>query len=99
MSLKKISVIRTNNSPSFIAEGRWVIGQQLSDSPLQALKDYVTARGFSPSNNSELQIVLNALEWVHAQWEHDGMNQSPAQYRALDILKSAHEQNQKSSGV
>lgn len=95
MSVKKISIVRTNNSPFFATDGRWVIGQQLNASHLQLLKDYVTASGFSPPNDSELQIVLSALKWVHSQWEHDGMNQPPAQYRALDILKSVHEQNQK----
>ena len=94
MSFKKISVVQTNNSPALLNNNRWVISQSLNESELQSLKDYAQAQGFQPSEGSETDLVLNTLKWVHAQWNHDGVNQPPSHYRALDILKSVHQENQ-----
>lgn len=93
-SFKKISVAQTNNAPAFINDGKWVT-EQSDMTYLKKLKDYVVQIGYTPNESSEVDEVAAALKWVNAQWDHDGMNQPPSDFRALDILHSVHKSKQK----
>ena len=46
---------------------------------------------FSLSEKKELEAIKKALKRSSSQWEHDGMNQPPKNFRAIDILKKVFE--------
>lgn len=87
--LKKISVVETNNSPDPLLVGPW-ISKKNDVSYLSKLKRYAEKKGFKPNEASEFEFVKSALNWVTSQWKHDGMNQPPDSFSALDILQSVH---------
>lgn len=87
--LQKISISDTNNTLDVMAIPDWVF-IPLEASELKKLKNYVEERGFHPSQNTEEEFVLSALSWVSSQWDHDGMNEPPKSFHALDILKEVH---------
>lgn len=88
-AFKKIQVVKTNNSPDVLLIGSWVAPKP--EGPyLARLRKYVELKGFKPRDNSELDFVIGALAWVTSQWKHDGMNQPPSSFRALQILQSVH---------
>lgn len=89
MKLQKIAVSSTNNFLDVMAVPDWVF-VPLESSELKKLKSYVEEKGFRPSLGTEEEFVLSALSWVSSQWEHDGMNEPPKSYHALDILKEVH---------
>lgn len=89
VNLRKISVIASNNTLDSIVIPDWAFFP-LAAKELAQLKAYVESKGFSPSNSSELDFIFSGLSWVSKQWKHDGMNQPPLEFGALDILKEAH---------
>lgn len=89
VKLQKIAVSSTNNFLDVMAVPDWVF-VPLESSELKKLKSYVEEKGFRPSLGTEEEFVLSALSWVSSQWEHDGMNEPPKSYHALDILKEVH---------
>ncbi|MBI5631639.1 MAG: transglutaminase domain-containing protein [Elusimicrobia bacterium] len=86
--LRKIEIIDTNN---FLAPGASSYPFDMTDnSALQKLRSYVAKRAaFEPANDPE--VIIRVLDWVSAQWEHDGMNEPRKDESALDILKDVHE--------
>lgn len=50
---------------------------------------------FLRCHTTESQFVLEALAWVNSQWAHDGINQPPKHFSALDILKKVHNEKEK----
>lgn len=89
--LQKISIIKTNNFLDVLTIPDWVY-QPLEASELKKLKLYVEEKGFRPSSGTEEDFVLSALSWVSSQWMHDGMNEPPKFFHALDILKKVHDE-------
>lgn len=89
MKLQKISVTSTNNFLDLLVAPDWVFSP-LESSELKKLKSYVEKKGFTPVQGSEVEFVLSALTWVSGQWEHDGMNEPPKSFQALEILKEVH---------
>ncbi|MGZ6461058.1 MAG: transglutaminase domain-containing protein [Bdellovibrio sp.] len=87
--LQKISISNTNNTLDVMAIPDWVF-IPLEASDLKNLKTYVEKKGFHPSQNTEKEFVLSALSWVSSQWDHDGMNEPPKSFHALDVLKEVH---------
>ena len=83
--LQKISITSTNNYLDILAIPDWVY-MPLETSELKNLRSYVEVKGFRPSLETEEDFVLSALAWVSSQWEHDGMNEPPKSFHALDIL-------------
>lgn len=92
-SFKKITVSKTNNTPSFVSDGKWVV-EQGKPADLKKLKAYVMDHGFKAIESTEQELVIEALKWVNAQWRHDGMNEPPPKFHAIDILKSVHNDKQ-----
>ena len=92
--LKKISITRTNNAPYFFSSPDFVVSKT-DASYLKKLKVYVEAHGFKPNAETEVTYVLSGLSWVNSQWVHDGMNQPPKSFRALDILQAVYERKEK----
>lgn len=89
LKLQKISVSNTNNFLDIMAIPDWVFFP-IESLELKKLKDYVEEKGFRPSKGTEEEFVISALSWVSNQWEHDGMNEPPKTFQALDILKEVH---------
>lgn len=90
--LKKITVTQTNNTADFLLMGDWI--QTDADANyLKKLKAYVGRKGFSGKEQSELEVIKDALRWVTEQWVHDGMNEPSRSFNALDILKNVHQKN------
>ena len=87
--LQKISITKTNNILDVLVVPDWVY-QPKETSELKKLKSYVEEKGFNPSLETEKDFVLSALSWVSSQWQHDGMNEPPKSFQALDILKEVH---------
>lgn len=88
--LKKIQLLRSNNSADVAMVGPW-IQTDFDLQRLRPLRSYVENRGLKGGGHSELEFVKVALSWVTEQWDHDGMNEPPKDFRALDILKEVHE--------
>lgn len=88
--LKKIEVLNTNNDAFFLKNAHGVHGE-FDVRYLRTLREYVEDTGFQPKPTSERTMIIDALEWVTSQWQHDGMNQPPKHFRALEILKSVHQ--------
>lgn len=93
--LKKISVVETNNAPFFLNSGIGVFSANFDLSYLKELREYTHNHGFNPEGESEVKFVSSTLAWVNRQWAHDGLNQPPPNSRALEILKSVYENQQK----
>jgi hypothetical protein len=92
--LKKIEVIETNNSPDYLLVGDWI--SDFKDIRyLKKLKAYVEKNGFNGQSESETAFILLALKWVSNQWVHDGLNEPPKSFRALDILQHVHNKNER----
>lgn len=89
MKLQKISITNTNNSLDLMAVPDWVY-LPIESSELKKLKSYIEQKGFKPLVSTEKEFVLSALSWVSNQWEHDGMNEPPKSFHALDILREVH---------
>ena len=89
MKLQKISVTSTNNFLDLLVAPDWVFSP-LESSELKKLKSYVVKKRFHPVQGSEVEFVLSPLSWVSGQWEHDGMNEPPKSFQALEILKEVH---------
>jgi hypothetical protein len=87
--LRKISVSNTNNSLNVMAVPDWVF-VPLKTSELKKLRKYIEEKGFRPSEGSEEDFILSTLSWVSNQWEHDGMNEPPKHFHAIDILREVH---------
>lgn len=87
--LQKISIANTNNYLDVLAVPDWAY-LPLENSELKKLKNYVEEKGFRPSIETEEDFVLSALTWVSSQWAHDGMNEPPKSFHALEILKKVH---------
>lgn len=92
--VKKIEVTKTNNKPFFALESKFVFPQP-KGTDLKKLKSYITSKGFNPKSSNESDFVVEALAWVTAQWAHDGINQPPKHFKALDILKKVHNEKEK----
>lgn len=60
---------------------------------LKKLKKYVEEKGVEPTKGTETEFVLSALSWVSRQWKHDGMNEPPKSFHALEILNEVHQNN------
>ena len=89
ISLQKISVLETDNyliSPTF---NRYNFDDK-SYADLVALREYVEKK-VSFRSKEDPQIIIEALQWVSTQWDHDGRNQPPKDFSSLEILKSVHE--------
>lgn len=92
--LKKIEVVKTNNGAFFAMSGRHTFPPFKPDN-LKKLKSYIERKGFKPTTSNETELVLKALNWVSSQWDHDGLNQPPKHFNALDILKTVHNKKEK----
>lgn len=92
--LKKIEVVDTNNGPFFAMSGKHTF-PPFKSADLKKLKSYIQNKGFKPNTKNETEFVLEALAWVSSQWAHDGLNQPPKHFNALDILKTVHTKNEK----
>lgn len=90
--LRKISISATNNSLDNLMISDWVF-HPLNRSYLRKLKSYVESKGFQPTLGSEKDFVIAALSWVSSQWIHDGINEPPKDFHALDILKAVHKKD------
>jgi hypothetical protein len=62
----------------------------LNGKKLNSLKSYITGKGFSLKSKKEVDQIKYSLKWVSEQWKHDGMNQPPKSFTALDVLKKVH---------
>ncbi len=86
--LKKLSVIESSNS-HLDYKGLYYYDKQI-DPAIIVLREYVeTQADFDPENDPE--VIFNVLEWVNAQWLHDGMNDPGSHTTSIEILKRAHE--------
>lgn len=93
-SFKKIEVLDTNNNTYAFQNTDHVFSKP--DLPyLVLLKKYVESKGFSLSEKKELDAIKKALRWSSSQWEHDGMNQPPKNFRAIDILKKVFDKKER----
>lgn len=90
--LHKITITKTNNSLDILTIPDWVY-TPLKVNELKKLKKYVESKGFNPPSETEKKFVLALLVWVSGQWKHDGMNEPPKNFEALDILKEVHNKN------
>ena len=89
IKFQKISITNTNNYLDIMAIPDWVyLPSEASE--LKKIKNYVEEIGFHPAIENEVDFVISALIWVSSQWEHDGMNEPPKNFNALDILKEVH---------
>lgn len=93
-SFKKITLVKTNNAPYFLNSGEYVAGQN-SIAYLKKLKSFIAKHGYQPDTSSETKYVTSSLAWVNAQWDHDGMNEPPKTFNALDILNSVYTKKEK----
>ncbi|WP_413587081.1 hypothetical protein [Bdellovibrio sp. HCB274] len=94
MKLKKISVVKSNNSLDALSVSDWVYAP-IDRAQLKKLRSYIEANGFKQSKGSETDFVVSALSWVSNQWQHDGFHAPPASFQALDILKAVHKKNER----
>jgi hypothetical protein len=94
MKLKKISVLKTNNSLEALSIADWVY-TPIEKTQLKKLRSYVEIKGFRPSKGTESDFVVSALSWVSNQWEHDGFHSPPPTFQALDILKAVHQKRER----
>ncbi len=92
--LKRIKITQSNNAPFFTESGKYTF-PPFESGNLKKLRSYVEGKGFKPNKENESQFVIGALGWVSAQWDHDGLNQPPDEFTALDILKSVHTKKEK----
>lgn len=88
--LKKIVVTETNNAPYFSRSNNY-IHQELNAAYLRKLKSYILKKDFDFATESEVEQIKSTMAWVTKQWAHDGMNQPPGHFTALDILKKVHQ--------
>ena len=94
-TLKKISIVSTNNGPFFMTSGSGVYAES-SLQYLTELKNYVVKHGYNVDEKlDDVEFAVATLKWVSAQWDHDGMNQPPAKATALDVLKSVYDKKEK----
>jgi hypothetical protein len=90
-SLKKVQILSTNNAPFFAQENGFIYSQN-NPEYLHKLRKYITAHGFTPHSTLEFEFALNALSWVTAQWDHNGMNEPPKNARAMEILTAVYDE-------
>ena len=93
-SFKKIEVLDTNNN-TFAFQNTDHIFSTPDRQYLVLLRKYVESKGFSLSGKKELEAIKKALKWSSSQWEHDGMNQPPKNFRAIDILKKVFDKKER----
>ncbi len=93
-NFKKIEVIGTNNG-TFAHKNTESLFPLPDKAYLSILKKYVEKKGFSLTGSKEFLAIEKALKWSSSQWEHDGMNQPPKGFRALDILKNVFDKKER----
>ncbi len=90
-SLKKIVITKTNNEASHLLRNDFVI-KKLPLEYLLELRKFITEHGFRVEHKNDFDDMKQSLVWVNAQWKHDGMNQPPVGFRAIEILKSVYQE-------
>ena len=93
-SFKKIEVLDTNNN-TFAFQNTEHVVPIPDEKYLSRLKKYAEKKGFSLSEMREFSAIKKALKWSSSQWKHDGMNQPPKGFRALDILKNVFDKKER----
>lgn len=86
--VKKI-IIETSNNLKI--DDRYIflsLPTSLTLPDVNSLREYV-AREVNLNNTEDPEFFLKVMEWVNAQWKHDGLNEPPANATSLDILKAA----------
>ncbi|MDP7322051.1 MAG: hypothetical protein QF441_15715 [Bacteriovoracaceae bacterium] len=88
--VKKISIVETNNKHTILGKNHVSIYAG-NISQLKKLKRYIEDHGFPKlKSTSDLEFIKKSMKWVTSQWKHNGWNQPPSDYTALDILKKVH---------
>lgn len=90
-TFKKIKIVKTNNAAYFTVNPKNYIAE-FQPKYLRKLKSYIEHRGFKLKGSSEKEIVTNSMAWVTQQWKHNGDNEPPKNFKALDILKNVHKE-------
>lgn len=86
---KKIEITATNNEfPSFRSD--LYPADAVSSATLADLRAYVLKR-VDLKAEDDPGVIVQALGWVGAQWDHDGMNEPRPGASALEILTDVHE--------
>ncbi|MEI8365438.1 MAG: transglutaminase domain-containing protein [Parachlamydiaceae bacterium] len=86
--LKKITVTESNNYLPSMETQLYPVDKFKIDE-LKKLRAYVENR-IKFKSIQEPKIILEIMEWVSLQWEHNGFNEAPDGASALDILKDVH---------
>ena len=82
---KLLSFNSENNNYKFLFEEK-----PDTNNYLNTLRTTYKLDNLIDKSKSDADNVLKVLNWVHSQWNHDGMNE-PSKNDALTILKEAHE--------
>jgi len=88
--LRKIQISGSDND-AFYLNNSSNVHAHFDKKYLSRLRSYLKERGFDPVQKSEWEFVTQAMAWVTSQWQHDGMNQPPVHFTALDILRAVHQ--------
>ncbi|WNG38883.1 transglutaminase domain-containing protein [Archangium violaceum] len=85
--LKKISVVESTNLKLDDRYRTLKLPESLDTPELRQLREYVLKQ-VDLSRRSDPEIILEALEWVSIQWDHDGMNEPPEGTSSYQILQN-----------
>ena len=86
--LKKIEVLRSNNTQLVFDHTYQKLTDSLSTSDYKELKKYVLD-DLKIKNTNEPEMFFELMAWVSSQWKHNGWNAADKSLTALDILKNA----------
>ncbi|CAM4464460.1 hypothetical protein [Vibrio agarivorans] len=81
----KIEVVDTNNYQTV----RVNLQQPCAIESDKDLKEYVSELA-QFDTASESSLFISVMNWVAAQWQHDGMNEPDSKLTSLDLLKNVH---------
>ncbi len=88
LSLKKITVVETNNL-FFTDRYKYLyLPHSPSDPQMRKLKEYVLKR-IQLSSRKEPEIFNQLLEWTCLRWQHDPLHEPPPGSSSYDILQLA----------
>ncbi len=88
--VKKIEIKKTNNNWFKTCVDDYFKTNSVDTKSLDSLQKYVNKRTTFIAEN-ELSQVLEIMNWVSSQWEHDGLNEPSKGTSALQILKNVHQ--------
>eukprot|EP01029_Cantina_marsupialis_P024239 TRINITY_DN617_c3_g1_i1.p2 TRINITY_DN617_c3_g1~~TRINITY_DN617_c3_g1_i1.p2 ORF type:complete len:382 (-),score=-10.48 TRINITY_DN617_c3_g1_i1:252-1397(-) len=91
--IKKISIVKSNNTPIECNNVYQKITDTQSAKEYDALRDYVL-KEFHPESKKEPEMFLELMSWVSSRWKHNGWNAAPDSLTSLDILNNAQKGEQ-----